>query len=154
MGCKPKVCWFDSKSGHMPGFQARSPVWARWDATTHWYVSPSLSPSLPLSLKINKIFFRKVYKAFILNPSSHDENLRPNLVIQPLPYKCSSGKTGVISCYVGPTNLIKVLYFLSLKKIYFIFHIQRSLGFSLERKSAQVIDIWPKWLSPKKNNLL
>ena len=38
----------------MHGLQARSPVGGAWEATTHWCLSPSLSPSLPLSLKINK----------------------------------------------------------------------------------------------------
>ena len=34
--------------------QIRSPVGGVWEATTYWCFSPSLSPSLPLSLKINK----------------------------------------------------------------------------------------------------
>ena len=46
--------WFNSQSGHMPGLQARSPVGGVWEATTYWCFSPSLSPSLLLSLKINK----------------------------------------------------------------------------------------------------
>ena len=29
--------------------------WGAWEATTRWCSAPSLSPSLPLSLKINKI---------------------------------------------------------------------------------------------------
>ena len=33
------------------GCGARSPVRAMWEATTHWCVSPSLAPSLSLSLK-------------------------------------------------------------------------------------------------------
>ena len=52
--CEPRGHWFDSQSGHMPWLQARSPVGGMWEATTHWCFSPSLSPSLPLSLKINK----------------------------------------------------------------------------------------------------
>ena len=36
-----------------------SPVGRVSEATTHYCFSPSLSPSLPLSLKINKIFFKK-----------------------------------------------------------------------------------------------
>ena len=55
-GYEPKGHQFNSQSGHMPGLQARSPVGAMWDVTTHWCFSPSLSPSLPLSLKINKTF--------------------------------------------------------------------------------------------------
>ena len=47
-----KGCWFDSWSGHMPGLQARSPVWGVQEATDQCF-SP-LSPSFPLSLKINK----------------------------------------------------------------------------------------------------
>ena len=53
---EPKGRQFDSQSGHMPGLRARSPLGGAWEATTHWCFSPSLSPSLPLSLKINKIF--------------------------------------------------------------------------------------------------
>ena len=41
---------------HTPGLWAWSPVGDVWEATTHWCVSPSLSLSFPLSLKINKIF--------------------------------------------------------------------------------------------------
>ena len=52
--CKPKGCWFNSQSGHMPGLQARSPIGGTCEATTLWCFSPSLSPSLPLPLKINK----------------------------------------------------------------------------------------------------
>ena len=51
--CEPRGCWFHSQLGHMPGLQARSPVGGIWEATTHWCFSPSLSPSLLLSLKIN-----------------------------------------------------------------------------------------------------
>ena len=58
--CKPKGGQFNSQPGHMPGFQARSPVGGTWEATTHYCFSPSLSPSLPLS-KINKSnFFKNV----------------------------------------------------------------------------------------------
>ena len=46
---KPQGRRLDSQSAHMPGLQARSPVWGMWEATTHWCFSPSLSPSLPLS---------------------------------------------------------------------------------------------------------
>ena len=52
--CAPKGHGFNSQSGHMPGVQARSPVAGTRGATTHWCFSPSLSLSLPLSLKINK----------------------------------------------------------------------------------------------------
>ena len=63
LACKPKGHWFDSQSGHMPGLQARSLVGGAWEATTHWCFSPCLSPSLPLSLRINKIksFFKKKF---------------------------------------------------------------------------------------------
>ena len=50
--------WFDSHSEHMPGVQARSLVVVVWEATD-WCFSPSLSPSIPFSLKINKIFKNK-----------------------------------------------------------------------------------------------
>ena len=59
LACKPKGHQFDSQSGHMPVLQAWSPVEGAQEATTHWCFFPSLSPSLPLSLKINKIFKRK-----------------------------------------------------------------------------------------------
>ena len=52
--CKPKGHWFNSQSEHMPGLWARPSVGSTQEATTHWYFSPSLSPSLPFSLKINK----------------------------------------------------------------------------------------------------
>ena len=55
--CEPKGHGFNSQSGHMPGLQARSPEKGMWQATTQRCFSPSLSPSLPLSLKINSLFF-------------------------------------------------------------------------------------------------
>ena len=51
---EPKCCWFDSQWGHMPGLRPRSPVGGVREATTHWCFFHSLSPCLPLSLKINK----------------------------------------------------------------------------------------------------
>ena len=51
---RTKVSLVRSQSGLMPGLWARSLVWGTREATTHWYFSPSLSPSLPLSLKISK----------------------------------------------------------------------------------------------------
>ena len=54
LACEPKGRWFHSQSGHMPGLRARCPVGGAREATTHWCFSSSLSPSLPLSLKINK----------------------------------------------------------------------------------------------------
>ena len=56
-----KVAGSFPSQGTCLGCWARSPVGGMWKATTHWCFSPSLSPSLPLSLKnkINKIFFRK-----------------------------------------------------------------------------------------------
>ena len=53
--CSPRTSLrFNSRLGHMPGLWSGSPVGSVWEATTHWCFSPSLSPSLPLSLKINK----------------------------------------------------------------------------------------------------
>ena len=60
-------CWpenqkgrqFNSLSGHMPGLRARSPRGCVWEATIHWCFSPCLYPSLSLSLKIIKPFFKK-----------------------------------------------------------------------------------------------
>ena len=60
LACESKGWQFDSQSGHMPGWQARSPVGGVQEATNrcislaHRCFSPSLSPSLPLSLKIHK----------------------------------------------------------------------------------------------------
>ena len=71
--CEPKDRWFDSQSGHRPGLQARLPVGGAWEATTHWSFSSSLSPSplspsFPLSLKINKIFKKKKIICFFPKP--------------------------------------------------------------------------------------
>ena len=61
LACKLKGHWFDSQSGPMRGLWARSPVGGVWEATTHQCFSPSLSPSLPLSLKVREI------KSFLKN---------------------------------------------------------------------------------------
>ena len=60
--CEPKGRQLDSQLGHKPGLWARSPVGDMWEATTHWCFSPSLSPSLALSLKINKYIPKKKRK--------------------------------------------------------------------------------------------
>ena len=52
--CKPRGRQFDSWSGHVPGLWASPPLGCEWEAT-HWCFSPSLSPSLPLSLKIKSL---------------------------------------------------------------------------------------------------
>ena len=53
VGCEPKGRWVDSQSVHMPGLWVRSPVGGRARGN-HTLIFLSLSPSLPLSLKINK----------------------------------------------------------------------------------------------------
>ena len=53
--CEPKGHCLSSPWGHMPGLWDRSPARGAWKAATHWCFSPSLAPSLPLCLKINKI---------------------------------------------------------------------------------------------------
>ena len=53
--CDSKGHWFDSQSGHMPGLWARSPA-GSWERQPH---IEGFSPSLPLSLKINKIFKKR-----------------------------------------------------------------------------------------------
>ena len=58
LSCKAKGCHFYSWSGHMPGLWVRSQE-ATDGCLLHQYFSPSLSPSLPLSLKINKILKNK-----------------------------------------------------------------------------------------------
>ena len=62
---KPKGRQFDSQSGHMPGLWAMSLVGGAQGATTHWWFSPSLSPSLPLCWKINKILKKKQTVVFL-----------------------------------------------------------------------------------------
>ena len=55
-------CWFDSPSEHMPGLQARSLSGGMPEATDPMFLTLmvlSLSPSFPLSLKINKILKNK-----------------------------------------------------------------------------------------------
>ena len=39
LACEPRGYWFDSQSGHRPGFWARSPAGGAWEATTHWCFS-------------------------------------------------------------------------------------------------------------------
>ena len=66
---KPWLVWHSGlraglrTNGSLVQFPVRAHVWvvgqvppvgAMWEATIHWYFSPSLAPSLPLSLKINK----------------------------------------------------------------------------------------------------
>ena len=52
-GLWTKGLLFHSQSGHVSGLQARSPAGGVREATTHGCFFP-LSPSLPLSLKINE----------------------------------------------------------------------------------------------------
>ena len=58
LGISPQTEWFDSRSGRMPGLQVQSPVTKSTEGSQpidvflpHRCFSPSLSPSLPLSLK-------------------------------------------------------------------------------------------------------
>ena len=53
----------------MPGLQASSPLGGVQEATTHWCFSPSLCPSLPLSLKISKIFNKENNTSFEVDPT-------------------------------------------------------------------------------------
>ena len=62
LACKPKGHWFHSQLGHMPGWWAKCSVGGVWEVTTHWWFSPSLSPSFSLSLKINKLIKLKKNK--------------------------------------------------------------------------------------------
>ena len=63
--CELKGCQFNSWSGHMPGFWARSPVGGVWEAAdqcfshTLMFLSLSFSLPSPLSKKINKTLFLK-----------------------------------------------------------------------------------------------
>ena len=56
--CEGEGCQFDFWLGHMPKLWATSSVGGGWEATTHWCFSP-LSPSLTLSLKLNKWNLKK-----------------------------------------------------------------------------------------------
>ena len=47
--CEAEGRWFDSRSGHMPGLRARSPVGCARKATTLMFVSLSFSFPSPLS---------------------------------------------------------------------------------------------------------
>ena len=99
--CEPGGCWFGSRSGHMPGLQARYPVGDAQEATTHWCFSPSLSPSLPLFLKIKP--FKKLNKlknGDILIPTS----LR--IVIRII-YKISKIMPGL---YMNPHTYLYFIY--------------------------------------------
>ena len=61
LAMSPRVAGSISSQGIcLPGLRARAPVGATWEATTRWCFSPSLSPSLLLSLKTNKIFLKKL----------------------------------------------------------------------------------------------
>ena len=55
----PKGRQLDSWSRHVPELQARTPAGNRQMFLSHFNVFPHLSSSLPLSLKLNKIFFKK-----------------------------------------------------------------------------------------------
>ena len=74
--CEPKCCWFDFQSRHMPELRARSLAGGVQEATTHGCFSPSLSPSLPLPLKLNKQNLKKkdsnnFFKLLILEREKH-----------------------------------------------------------------------------------
>ena len=70
----PKVHRFNSQLGNMPGLQARSPVRGMQKATNRC-LSPSLSPSPPLSLRINNTF-KQNKKSPVRPPVSlHEESL-------------------------------------------------------------------------------
>ena len=53
LSCKPKCCWFDSWSGHVPGLWVWSSLEHVGEGTESTFLSPSLFPSLPLCLKTN-----------------------------------------------------------------------------------------------------
>ena len=63
---KVKGHWFDAQSGHMPGLRVGSLAWARMEGSpidvslSHQCFFPCLSPFLPPSLKINKIFKKQM----------------------------------------------------------------------------------------------
>ena len=54
--------------GHVPSRGA-------WETTTHWYFSPSPSPSLLLFLKMNKIKQNKIFETFIASWKYDRQNL-------------------------------------------------------------------------------
>ena len=65
---KLKGHWFDSWLGRTPGFQTRSLTGGMREATDRCF-SFSVSPSLPLSLKINK---NKIFVKAILQCNTHN----------------------------------------------------------------------------------
>ena len=85
--CKAKGHWLDSRSGHVPGLLATS--WLGVSerqlidvSLIYQCFSPFLSPSLPLSLKINKILKKRQYLWSIIkwstNKMRYDCNLKVN----------------------------------------------------------------------------
>ena len=102
---KPLLVWFtglslslwtegslvDSQSGHMPGLPARSPVGGVQEAKGR-YLSHFPSPSLPLSLKINKIV--KKWRHDIPNTKMQYDNAWGKfIVVSPLKKKDSISRT-------------------------------------------------------------
>ena len=58
---KGSLVWFPVRAHAWVVGQVPSAGWGAQEATTHWCFSPSLSSSITLCLKINKIFERKKY---------------------------------------------------------------------------------------------
>ena len=80
-----KDCCFDSQSGHMPGLWVRYLVRGAQEADDGCF-SPSLSPSLPLSLKINKIliFYLNIltFYLFIFRKRGREGERQRNITVQ------------------------------------------------------------------------
>ena len=60
---KGSLVWFPA-GAHAWVTRAWSPVEGAWEPSTHWCSSPSLSSTLPLCLKINKILEKGLFSIF------------------------------------------------------------------------------------------
>ena len=79
LACDSRGCQFNSQLGHMPGLQARSPVGMACERQPHIGVSLPLSPSLLLSLKINKILKKNSTVFFTYNFLSFSLSFPPSI---------------------------------------------------------------------------
>ena len=78
---KPKGHQFDSRLGHTPGLQARSPAGGASEATTHWCFSPSFS--LPSPLPINKYILKKKKRTTACTVPARESSFPPQSPAQP-----------------------------------------------------------------------
>ena len=101
VACEPMGHWFDSKSGHMPGLQARSPVGGAQEASTHWCFSPFLSPSNPLSLKLIDKIWKKEKKTPKKNKRAPRESRKKSSAAVKAPRSVSSRECVIVISHTG-----------------------------------------------------